>query len=174
LIAFNWIEQYRGGACALRWLEAEHERISRSLIFRGGPLLGALRMMQCSSLLAAHSEAAPERQVELRKRIRRIERKLRNVGSGLTECARLWVELQLAGLEHDHERVLSCITKLRKTPGAGDNPLQLVGLEMAEASVKSEQAMVQARQIACNMLAEQGWQDPKKALATFWPGLMQL
>jgi hypothetical protein len=174
LIAHNWIEQYRGGDRALRWLEVEHERISRATIFRVGPPLGALRMMQCGALLSAHADAAPERQVELRKRAHRIERQLRNVGSGLTEVARLWVELQLAALEGDKERVLTCAAKLRKMPGAGDNPLHEAGLEIAEASIKSEQAKVQARQIVCNMLAEQGWKEPKKVIAMLWPGLAQL
>lgn len=174
VIAHNWIEQYRGGDCALRWFEAEHERISRATIFRGGPPLGALRMMQCSALLAAHSVATPERQLEIRKRIHRIERKLRRVGSGLSEVARLWVELQLAALEDEHERVLSCTAKLRKMPGAGDNPLHEAGLDLAEASIKSEQTKVQAQQIVCNVLAEQGWREPKKAVTMLWPGLMQL
>ena len=174
LIAHSWIEQYRGGDRALRWLEADHARISRATIFRGGPPLGALRMMQGSALLAAHSVALQEHQAEIRKRVHRIERQLRNVGSGLAEVARLWIELQLAALEGDKARMLSCTAKLRKMPGAGDNPLHAAGLEVAEASVKSEQAKVQALQIVCNMLSEQGWREPKRALAMLWPGLAQL
>jgi hypothetical protein len=174
VIAQSWIGQYRGGDCALEFLESERLRLSRALLFRGGPALSVLRMMQCSALLAAHSVAAPERAKEIRKQTRTIARKLRNSGSGLNVVARLWIELQLAALEHNHERVSECVARLRKQRGSGGNPLHEAGFELAEACLKSEQAKVQALQIVCNMFTEQGWQEPKKGIAMLWPGLAQL
>ena len=131
-------------------------------------------MMQCSALLAAHSVATPARAKELRKRTQHIARKLKNTGSALNEVARLWVELQLAALERDEERLNECLTRLRKQRGAGGNPLHEAGFELAGACLKSDQAKVQALQIVCNTFSEQGWQEPKKAIAMLWPGLAQL
>jgi eukaryotic-like serine/threonine-protein kinase len=174
LIAHTLIEHYRGGDHALRWLEAERERLSRALLLRGGVALSTLRMLEASALLAAHEVASDARKDEIRKQVHKLVRQVRSAGSPFHDIVRLTIELQLAVVERDAPRAHDRIAKLRLLPGSVDNPLQSWGLELAEGVLAGGEHRERAQRAVYDKLAEQGWQKPAKAVTMLWPGLAQL
>lgn len=168
LIATSLIEQYRGGDRAWRWIEGERPRLARAILLKLGVARSTLQVLRATALLAAISGATAERAQEILERVRRLMRQMRGSHSALNDVARLTLELQIAVLERDPQRLQGCVARADRLPTAS-NFMHKLGVELAQGSLAGGDARERALEKACAFFSEQGWKNPRRAIAMIWP-----
>ena len=168
LFGISLVEQYRGGDRALRYIEGERERLRRAILLKAGLARSTLRTLHATALLAALSGATPERSRQIIARVRRLMRQLRSSNSAFADVAGLTLELQLAVLDGDSASLQRCISQARQLSTA-NGYMQELGISLAQGILTGGEARERAFEKAHTFFREQGWKNPKRAIAMIWP-----
>jgi hypothetical protein len=164
-------ELYRGGSAGYEWLTREMPRLSRAFVLKTGLGKATLFMYRSHLALCARNGASGQRAAQLVEEVRWCVQQLRRVGSALASLNVGSLEAQLAALDGDRGRALELARKVR-SEGEKNGAFWLshtldyfIGLLVGGEAGREQQRS------ATTYLAQQGWNNPRRALAILCPVL---
>jgi hypothetical protein len=146
-------------------------RLSRAFVLKTGLGKATLFMYRSHLALCARNGASGQRAEQLVEEVRLCVQQLRRVGSALASLNVGSLEAQLAALDGDRDRALELARKVR-SEGEKNGAFWLshtldyfIGLLVGGEAGREQQRS------ATTYLAQQGWKNPRRALAILCPVL---
>jgi eukaryotic-like serine/threonine-protein kinase len=174
LFASCQIELARGGAGAYHWLDREAPRLARAIMMKNAFGKAQWLTWRASACLAARPGAAEARAGALLAEARDLTEKLRRLGVRLGALRAALLETEFAALAGNHARAIE-LAEVARTAGerCGDMMIASAARYLHGLMQGGEQGATERRTVL-EQFASQGWQTPRRAIASVCPSIDEL
>jgi hypothetical protein len=169
LIATFYVERYAGGDAAYRWFERERPRLAKAFVLRTGLGQTVLLMLRAYAALGACSTATAEQRVALLASAKADTRVLHRLKMVLATLSAFSLDAQIAALEGRLDRALEQARTSRERGDALASRLHARSNEYLEGLLQGGDEGRKKQALALAFLSEQGWAEPRRAVALLCP-----